>query len=789
MLESLKRSTDSAAGPDEIPYQFLKHLPESSLRCLLYIFNQVFASGKIPESWKESTIIPIPKPGKDANEPNNYRPISLTSCICKTLERMINNRLVWFLESNNILSPLQSGFRNRRGTVDHLVRLETFIREAFAKKEHLVAVFFDLEKAYDTTWQYGIMKDLHEIGVRGNLPKFISNYISDRHFKVRVGSTYSETAKQEMGVPQGGILSVTLFGLKINSITKCLGKSTEGSLFVDDFLICYRSKNMHTIERQLQQCLGKLQTWADENGFKFSRSKTVCMHFCQKRKPHNDPDLTLNGSKIPVVEQTKFLGLIFDSKLSFVPHIKHLKDKCSKAMNILRVLSHTDWGADREMLLRLYRALIRSKLDYGSIVYGSARNSYLQMLDPIHNQGLRLALGAFRTTPVQSLYVEANEPSLNDRRKKLTLQYAAQLKSNPKNPAFDLVVNPQYRNIFTQNQKLLPTFGIRISNFLHELNISLDNIGEYTVSDVPPWLVETPDINLTLHERAKSSALPEEHKSSFRECITDFPDHVQIYTDGSKDGVKVSAACYSDHHCSSIRLPDGASIFSAEACAIDLALDHIEEQRIRKAIICSDSLSVLQNLQSRDPKNILIQNLVLRISRILKKCKITLFWIPSHVGIKGNELVDRQAKLALNLQQTNIKIPYTDFKPIISSAIQSKWQQRWSLETSNKLFKVQPKLKTSKPSRKDRREEIVLSRLRTGHTYPTHSFLLKREDPPVCYACDAQFTVEHFLIECSDFKQIRDKYFRVPDMKTLFSSVDSKTIFSYLKEIDLFYRL
>ena len=136
------------------------------------------------------------------------------------------------------------------------------------------------------------------------------------------------------------------------------------------------------------------------------------MHFCHLRKAHNDPILTLDGTPIPVVEENKFLGVIFDRKLSFIPHIKQLKAKCQKALNLLRVVAHTDWGADRKVLLNLYRTIIRSKLDYGSIIYGSARKSYLEMLDPIHHQGLRLALGAFRTSPSESLLAKANEPSL-----------------------------------------------------------------------------------------------------------------------------------------------------------------------------------------------------------------------------------------------------------------------------------------------------------------------------------------------------------------------------------------
>jgi hypothetical protein len=140
------------------------------------------------------------------------------------------------------------------------------------------------------------------------------------------------------------------------------------------------------------------------------------MHFCNKRGLHPDPELKLYNSPIKIVSETKCLGLLFDSKLTFLPHIKMLKNKSLKAFNILKFVSSTDWGADGTVLLNLYRSLIRSKLDYGYIVYGSARPSYIKLLDTVHHQGLRLSLGAFRTSPVESLYVEANKPSLENRR-------------------------------------------------------------------------------------------------------------------------------------------------------------------------------------------------------------------------------------------------------------------------------------------------------------------------------------------------------------------------------------
>ena len=773
LKDALSKAHDSSPGPDDIHYQFLKHLPDTSLSVLLKTFNDIWETGNVPKSWKEATVIPIPKPGKDNTNPNNYRPIALTSCICKTLERMINERLVWYLEKNNIITEFQSGFRHQRSTNDHLVRLETFIREAFIKKEHLLAVFFDLEKAYDTTWKYGIMNDLHEIGLKGRLPIFVQNFLSNREFKVRVGSTLSEAHNQEQGVPQGSILSVTLFSLKINNIVKCLNPGVDCSLYVDDFLICYRSKNMNTIERQLQLNLNKILKWSTENGFKFSKSKTVCMHFCHLRKAHNDPILTLDGIPIPVVEENKFLGVIFDTKLSFIPHIKQLKAKCQKALNLLRVVAHTDWGADRKVLLNLYRTIIRSKLDYGSIIYGSARKSYLEMLDPIHHQGLRLALGAFRTSPSESLLAEANEPSLYNRRLKLSMQYALKLKSNPLNPTYETVFEPQYKTLFENKPNMIPSFGIRISPEFKNLNLDLDNIAEFKVPDVPPWTFSQPRVLFSLHNDKKSQTDPLVFRTKYHELLSNFPSYETIFTDGSKDGDTAGSACVSPSDTYKCRLPDNASIFSAEIKAIDLALDHIEQSRSSDFIIFSDSLSVLQSLHNRHIENPLLLDVLLKHNELAELNRIVFCWLPSHVGIKGNEKASIAAKSALTLNISNLKIPFTDFKPSINTFVHNKWQMSWNAVVFNKLHSIMPSLGEWQPNyRIDRKGEVTLARLRIGHTFITHSFLLKGEDWPLCIPCQEPFSVKHFLLDCTDFRIIRSRFYRVNSLKELFDTVE-----------------
>ena len=182
---------------------------------------------------------------------------------------------------------------------------------------------------------------------------------------------------------------------------------------------------MIAIERQLQRYINSIQSWADENGFQFSKSKTVCMHFSNQNCIHAEPDLKL--------------GLVFDRKLTFTAHMKYLKDRYLKALNLLRVVAHKDCGADSATLLKLYRTHVRSKLDFGCVVDGSARPSALESLDRVQNAALRTCLEAFRTSSITSLHVEAGELPLSLRRQQLSLQYIVKLCSNPSNPAFHCV--------------------------------------------------------------------------------------------------------------------------------------------------------------------------------------------------------------------------------------------------------------------------------------------------------------------------------------------------------------
>ena len=200
-----------------------------------------------------------------------------------------------------------------------------------------------------------------------------------------------------------------------------------------------------------------------------------------------DPNILLGKTPIKVVREAKFLGVIFDTKLTFKNHNQYLKIFCQKALDILRVVGHTDWGADRIVLLRLYCSLVRSKLDYRCIVYGSARRSVLRQLDPIHHQVLRIVLGAFRTSPAQSLNVAAHEPSLTSRRLKLAINYVLKLKSLPENPAYSCVFEPENLKLFEELASKMPPLGIRIILHLEKSQINCNLIKDASCLDIAPW--------------------------------------------------------------------------------------------------------------------------------------------------------------------------------------------------------------------------------------------------------------------------------------------------------------
>ncbi len=790
---------DSAPGHDGLVYSMFHHLKEESLAFLLDLINRIWEEGQLPAAWKQAVILPIPKPGKDHSVVSNFRPISLTSCSCKLFEKMVNTRLVYFLEKGGWLSKSQCGFRKFHSTTDSLLRLESAICDAYACRQHQVAVFFDLEKAYDTAWRFGILKALHSYGLRGRLPFLIRNFLEDRKFQVRAGCELSPLYTQEEGVPQGSVLSVALFAVAINGIVDVVPEGVQSSLFVDDFSISFAASRMSAAERRIQLTIDRVQRWVQERGFRFSSTKTVAMHFCRIRGVHPDPDLFLDGRRISCPQEVKFLGLTLDPRLTWVPHLRRVKGSCGQTLNLLRVLSHTKWGADRRTLLMLHRSLVLSKLEYGCELYSSATPARLRTLDSVHHSGLRLATGAFRTSPIPSLLVAAGEMGLERRRQSHVARTWYRVQRLSGSPTKDCISISTFHPFFDLHPGFPKPFSYRAREILADLSLPQTAVLCGNIPRLSPW--DLPEVTYCRYTSGSRGESPDIfNKITFLEHQESHSDSMHVFTDGSKSEAGVGFGAVFPDFNKSGSLPKYAAVFSAELSAILLAIENIFTVRGRNFTIFSDSRAALQALESFNPSHPLIINILEWLYLLAQRGKqVNFCWVPAHVGVQGNERADELAKTAAGpLRPRPTPVYFRDYFSAVRAALYKSWQEEWDLQPMNKMREVTTSVSPAQ-TRMPRSLDVVLTRLRIGHTRHTNGYLLEGRPQPHCEDCIVPLTVRHLLIECPSLGGLRRIHFpehRRADGSYSLSSLLGESacspeggIFKFLSSLDILTKL
>lgn len=791
LIQVITQSKNSSPGPDNIPNIIIKHLPARALEYLLQLYNFVYKKQVFPDSWREALVIPILKPGKIPSLQSSYRPISLTCNMCKILEKIISKRIRWYVETNKYLSAFQYGFRQYRSTTDYLINIESEILDSFANSNYSVVVALDIEKAYEMVWKHRVLKLLQNINIVGNTLAFVRNFLSSRTMKVRINDYMSDPVPIENGLPQGSVLSVILFLVAINDVLNNIEKPVKGFLFADDLTIICSGGTLCPTLKLIQNTLNNLQEWSERVGFKFSKTKTEFMIFTNKRKVFRNTQLTLNNHSIKEVSNLKILGLIFDKKLSWNTHINNLKSECYKRLNIIKSLSSTGWGSEKSCLINIYRTLIRQKIDYGCIIYDSAKKRTLNSLESIQNTALRLSIGGFRTSPIKCILVEAGEMPLEFRRKQLILTYVTNILTQPENPTYHYytkvtAVDTEYELQPNLSQPL----RIRAVKYLDELNLKIPKLFTKKLLTSGPWENLELPVNLELANYKKGDTPQCIYKNLFCEINDRYRGYKIYYTDGSvKDGHS-GCSVVSANNYYRYRLVNFNSIFSCEGIAILKALELIHSQpNTDKYIIYTDSKSCLTALKNLNNLNNLILEIKQKMVDLLKDSyKFEIIWIPSHQGIAGNEKADQEAKNATSdFEEVQLIISTaSDVQKHLKFKIKTLWDHHWKFENTSFLFKIRnsifDKLSFSLTKRKD---QVVLTRLRIGHTNLTHIHLITKTDKNKC-KCGLDQTVVHLLVECKAY-DIERQFCKLPDNLTDCLTQDGyKQTLSFLKIIGLY---
>ena len=752
---ALKSLSESAPGHDMITYSMLKHSHPSLKAAFLSTYNILYNTCTFPSSWNLAIILAFLKPQKESMDPKNYRPISLTLCICKLFERMINTRLVWFLENNGFVTVQQCGFRANRSTTDNLVFIDKYITEALASRQHFIGVFFDLKKAYDTAWRRGILEKLHDFGLRGNLPCFLKNFLSNRRIQVRVGNMLSDEYVLQEGIPQGSVLSCTLFMIAINDICSQLPRTIQSTLYVDDFAIFASGAQPNTIQRQLQLAIRQLERWSYRTGFTFSPEKSVSLHICRKHHcPKIAPHLTLYNTPIPNNESVKYLGVLIDNSYTWKPHITHLRRECMKILDVFKHLTTHSWGADRKSLLRLYTMLLKPKLEYGSEVYTSAAPSTLSKLDTIPNTAIRIATGAFKSSPIASLHTDSGILPIQYCRELKHLTYFMRLCVNDSHPMHlaDADVDDDIHERCSLG---------RASSYLQKYQMQDITIQIESQLSVPPWTIN--NIHQCNHMRQfkKSDYTSAQLANLFNEHINSHSRSMHIFTDGSKTDNGTACAIIAPNSTQQLRLPAICSNYTAELMAIKTAVQYISEnfQNMATTIYC-DSSSAIDAVTAYNSTHPIVRSIVLLVSSCNQS--FTFCWVPAHVGILQNEAVDNAARQAIDSEPiTEMRIPRSDIRIHLKKRAKSLWYQSWSV-----LHPLNNKLRAIKDLPTpyihvffdDRYWERILCRLRIGHTVLTHQYLMEGDEQPLCLSCLVHLTVYHIIMECPDYSNERIQF-------------------------------
>lgn len=645
--------------------------------------------------------------------------------------------------------------------MDAILCLEAEIRKAQTNKEMVVAVFFDIEKAYDMLWKEGLLMKFEKLGIGGKLYNWVLDFLFGRKIEVRVGTAYSDMHAVENGTPQGSVCSPVLFNIMINDIFDQIDRSVGRSLYADDGALWVRGRNLKYLEKKMQDAIVVVEEWANKWGFRMSVAKTQVICFSRR---HKDITLKLYEQKLEQVSSVRFLGVLFDERLTWKQHIEYVQNKCKKVNNLLRCISGQDWGAERGALLRVYQALMRSSLDYGCLAYMGAAESHLIKLDRAQSQGLRICCGALRSSPVAALQVEAGELPIRLRRIKLMHAYWVNLQGHGSDHPAKTVL----QECCEHQESVYNSFG-------WIGNIKAQNLGltqfrfspTVSCSRLPPWLFVMPVVDLHLQLALKKKKSTPEWLV-VQNYFVQFEEHVVLYTDGSKDpssgrtGAAVSIPQYKIQI--KRRTSDHLAVYTVELLAIALALNWLLVNcavGITKAVIASDSQAALLSIQTGKSCRL---DLLYRIHDILfqlhsRDVCVQFVWVPAHVGVDGNEEADILAKQAMKSVIVNIAVPLSknEAKSIIRDKVIGMWQEQWDDgDTGRHLYNIQQLVGGSRSWNGSRRVGAVMTRLRIGHSGLNKSlFKIGKHPTGACEFCGEPETTHHVLLECDRYDEER----------------------------------
>lgn len=400
-IKSLK--LDSSPGPDHIPTVFIKRCAGSLSGPLSSVMNNILETGSFPDIWKKAVVVPIYK-GGNRQLPENYRPISLTSTLCKCMEKVIVRELTPFFLDTHVIPPEQHGFLPKRSTVTNLlVKLHSWT-QADDSRQPTDVVYLDFERAFDKIPISSLLYKLEHYGIRGKLLQLVGGFLQRRVFSVRVGSAISKEYSVYSGVPQGSVLGPLLFVVYMSDL--CADLKTNYSSFADDTNI-YCNPMLQSV--QLQEDLNAVKTWSETWNMPLNDAKCTVLHIGNN---NTKQAYFFHQFQIKEVQCHKDLGVLVTNDLKWEQHITQIT---KKAFALIHLIRKAFQDHSSQMILRLYKTYVRPKVEYAHIIWSPYYVKDIEQLERVQRRITKIPV-ELRHLPYENRLSILNLTTLYQRR-------------------------------------------------------------------------------------------------------------------------------------------------------------------------------------------------------------------------------------------------------------------------------------------------------------------------------------------------------------------------------------
>ena len=420
---AIKQSKNKAPGPSKLRKIHFENMPPNILKNIAHILNCSQACGYYPKKLKIANIIMVPKPNTQHKNAKNYRPISLLNFISKIYSRIINNKLKEFLEENNIIRDSQFGFRRKRGTASLLTQLYELISRTKCNKKTVVTIVSrDVSKAFDKVWRRGLIYKLVEMGLPNNIIRIISSYLNDRYAAITINNEKGEEFKLETGVPQGDVLSATLYIIMVNDYPppNRQGNSKNYILqYADDttqiIITRFNSeiRNRHKIIHNVNVKNEIIKQNQYEKKWKISTnlSKFEVIAIGNRRMP----SINIDGEVTHYKETIKLLGMWIKYNNFFAKQVKCNAGRANEELQKLKRFRNLK----KKLKIRLYKTIVLPHLTNPAAPLNMIANTQMEILQTVQNKAVRWICQQYRGCNIEEEQERLKIEPIRDRMRRL----------------------------------------------------------------------------------------------------------------------------------------------------------------------------------------------------------------------------------------------------------------------------------------------------------------------------------------------------------------------------------